>query len=93
MERDVAGLVALAGDRDRAGDYVDVLATDCGDLADAQAGIGGEKDHRPSPPGHTRAQQDGQVLVGDRARSALGDLGRSGNQGGVIRAPSGADQP
>src|SRR5664279_5475641 len=62
MQRDVTGLLALAGDRDRAGDQVDVLTADRGDLADPQTRVRAEQDHRPSPPGHPRAEQDGEVL-------------------------------
>jgi len=93
MERDVAVLLALARDRDGASDQVDVLTADRRDLADPQTGVRAEQDHRPSPPGHPRAEQDGEVLVGDRPRSTLGHLRGGRDQRRVILSPPGADQP
>src|SRR5664279_2421297 len=64
MQRDVTGLLALARERNGASDQVDVLTADRRNLADPQTGVRAEQDHRPSPPGHPRAEQDGEVLVG-----------------------------
>ena len=75
------------------GDGVDVVALDGGDLADPEAGVSGEQDHRPRAFVHPGVQQDHQVLVGDRAGSALLDLRGGRDGGGVVGAAAGDDEP
>jgi len=93
MQRYLSFLVALADDDDGVDDGVDVVAFDGGDLADPQAGVGGEQDHRPGPAVHPGVEQDRQVLVGDRPRPALLDLRGGRDGGGVVGAAAGDDEP
>ena len=86
-------LVAFADDGDGVDDGVDVVAFDGGDLADPEAGVGGEQDHRPGPLVHPGVEQDGEVFVGDRAGPAFLDLRGGGDGGGVVGASAGDDEP
>ncbi|MET3808232.1 hypothetical protein ABIB25_005261 [Nakamurella sp. UYEF19] len=93
MQWYLAFLVALADDGDGVDDGVDVIALDGGDLADPQAGVGREQDHRPGSPVHTGVEQDLQVFVGDGPGPALLHLGGGGDQGRVIGTLAGDDEP